>query len=307
MSSDKNLYSVLGVKNSADDNEIRTAYRKLARKYHPDVNPGDRSAEERFKTIASAYEVLSDSDKRKSYDEFGEASRSSGFDAEQARSYNEWKGRRERSGRPFENEYVDLEDLFGGQGYSGQGYAGQGFGPQAGADIFAIAELDLAQVVNGTEVSIQLPGSSKTTRVRIPAGADEGSQIRVKGKGGPGVAKGPRGDLVIETRIVPHPLVTREGLNLTLKIPISLNEAYNGAVIEVPTFSGPVKVTVPPQSQNGSKLRLRDKGISRKGKHGHFYIQLELRMPDQTSSELSEILKKSDELYERPLREGVVL
>ncbi len=302
MSNDTNLYSVLGVESSADEKEIRTAYRKLARKYHPDVNPGDRSAEEQFKTIASAYEVLSDSDKRKSYDEFGEASRSSGFDAEQARSYNEWKGRRERSGRPFENEYVDLEDLFGSQGFGGQAYT-----PRAGADIFAIAELDLAQVVNGTEVSIQLPGSTKTTRVRIPAGADEGSQIRVRGKGGPGVAKGPRGDLVIETRIVAHPLVTRDGLNLTLKVPISLHEAYNGAVIEVPTFSGPVKVTVPPRSQNGSKLRLRDKGISRKGKSGHFYIQLELRMPDQDSSELSEVLKKSDELYERPLREGVVL
>lgn len=301
---DTNPYSVLGVDSKASEADIRSAYRKLARKYHPDVNPGDRSAEERFKAIASANEILSDNDKRKAYDEFGEASRNSGFDPEQARAYSQWKGRREQSGRPFENEYVDLEDLFG-QGFGGQAHAG--FGPQPGADIFAIAELDLAQVVNGTEVSIQLPGSSKTTRVRIPAGADNGSQIRVRGKGGPGVSKGPRGDLVIETRIHPHPLISRDGLNLTLKVPISIQEAYKGAMIEVPTFSGPIKVKVPPLSQNGSKLRLRDKGISRKDKQGHLYVQLEIRMPDTANDEFLEALAKSDTLYKKPVREDLVL
>lgn len=302
---DKNSpYSVLGVEKQTSDTDIRTAYRKLARKFHPDVNPGDRAAEERFKAIASAYEVLSDSDKRKAYDEFGEASRSSGFDPEQARAYSQWKGRRERSGRPFENEYVDLEDLFG-RNFGGQAHAG--YGPQQGADIFAIAELDLAQVVNGTEVSIRLPGSNKTTRVRIPAGADNGSQIRVRGKGGPGMTKGPRGDLVIETRIHAHPLVSRDGLNLTLKVPISIHEAYEGALIEVPTFSGLVKVKVPPLSQNGSKLRLRNKGISRKDKQGHFYIQLELQMPDVLDDALLEALKRSNEFYKKPLREELVL
>ncbi len=299
---EKNPYTTLGIKKGASEDEIRTAYRKLARKFHPDVNPGDRSAEERFKTIASAYEVLSDKDKRSAYDEFGDDGLKTGFDPEQARAYNQWKDRRQESGRPFSNEYVNLEDLFGGGGFGGPTY-----GPQRGQDIYAVAELDLAQVVLGTEVSLQIPGNSKPTRIRIPAGAETGSQIRLRGRGGPGVAKGPRGDLVIETRVRPHPIVSRDGLNLTLALPITLSEAYKGAVVDVPTFAGSVKLTIPPQSQNGQKLRLRNKGISRKKKQGHMYVKLEVTMPDKASPEFSKRIEQSDALYSHPVRSDLRL
>ncbi len=303
----ENLYELLGVARSVSEDGLRAAYRKLARKYHPDVNPGDKGAEERFKAIAGAYEVLSDKAKRKAYDEFGDESLRGGFDAEQARAYGQWKDRRERSGRPFEQEYVDLEDLFGGA-FAGQAYAGRGHAPSMrGQDIYAIAELELAQVVSGTEVSINTPGASKPTRVRIPAGADTGDTIRLRGMGGPGVGKGGKGDLIIETRVREHPRVRRKGLNLTLRVPLTISEAYNGASIEVPTFSGVVKVKVPPRSQNGSKLRLKSKGIHRKDKQGDFFVELELRIPDLENSEFAEALLKSDKLYEQHPRKELRL
>jgi curved DNA-binding protein len=301
MKSQKTPYKILGVASGASESEIRKAYRKLARQYHPDVNPGDRTSEERFKEIAGAYEILSDADKRKSYDEFGEDSLRGGFDPEQAREYSQWQDRRERSGRPFQNEYVDLEDLFGGA------FGGRAYASARGADIHAMAELQLAQVVNGTEVSIQLPGTSKPTRVRIPAGAETGSTIRLKGRGGPGLGEGPAGDLVIETRVKPHPLVRRNGLDLTLRVPVTLSEAYNGASIDVPTFSGTVKVSVPPGSQNGTKLRLRKKGISRKSKQGDFYVELELRLPEAGDADFAEVLRKSESLHKQPVRSGLQL
>lgn len=301
MNREKTLYKVLGVARGASDSDIRSAYRKLARKYHPDVNPGDRTAEERFKEIAGAYEILSDADKRKTYDEFGEESLRGGFDPEQARAYNQWKDRRERSGRPFHNEYVDLEDLFGGA------FGGRAYASAHGADIHAIAELDLAQVVNGTEVLLQVPGSSKPTRVRIPAGAETGSTIRLKGRGGPGIGEGLAGDLLIETRVRRHPLVRRNGLDLTLRVPVTLSEAYNGATIEVPTFSGRVKVSIPAGSQNGTKLRLRDKGICRKDRKGDFYVELDLRLPAGGDADFGEVLRKAEELRKQPVRRGLRL
>lgn len=308
MSNEKTPYEILGVAKTATVEEIRSKYRKLARECHPDVNPGDKAAEQRFKEIASAYDLVSSSDKRKAYDEFGSDSTRSGFDPEQAREYEQWKSRREKSGRPFESEYVDLEDLFGGGfgGFSGGGFGGRGQAAK-GQDIYAVAELELAQVVNGAEVAVNTPRSSQPTRVRIPKGADTGSTIRLKGMGGPGVGKGPAGDLIIETRVRPHPHVARNGLDLTLRVPVTLSEAYNGAVIEVPTFSGAVKVTIPQGSQNGSKLRLRERGIERKNKRGDFFVQLEVRMPDNHDAAIGETLKASDAQYSHPLRSELAL
>lgn len=308
MSIEKTPYEILGVAKTATDDDIRKQYRKLARECHPDVNPGDKAAEQRFKEIASAYDLLSSSEKRKAYDEFGSDSTRSGFDPEQARAYEQWKTRREKGGRPFESEYVDLEDLFGG-GFSG-GFGG-GFGGRGqaarGQDIYAVADLVLAQVVNGAEVSVTTPGSSQPTRVRIPKGADTGSKIRLKGMGGPGLGKGAAGDLIIETRVRPHPHVERKGLDLTLRVPVTLSEAYKGAAIEIPTFSGTVKVTIPQGSQNGAKLRLRGRGIERKSKRGDFFVQLEVRMPDKFDAEVAEAIKASDAQYSHAVRSEIVL
>ncbi len=274
------------------------------------VLPIENSRASTIKAIASAYEVLSDAEKRKAYDEFGEDALRGGFDAEQARGYSQWKGRREQSGRPFEREYVDLEDLFGGA-FAGQAYSsGFGAGGQPkmrGQDIYAIAEMELAQVVEGAEVAINVPGASKPTRVRIPMGAQTGDTIRLRGKGGPGMGGGPAGDLIIETRVRPHAKVQRDGLNLTLRLPITLSEAYNGATIEVPTFSGSVKVKVPERTQNGTKLRLKNKGIRRKDKRGDFFVELELRLPEKEDAEFAEQLRKSEELYAAPPRKELRL
>ncbi len=305
----KDFYEVLGVTKSSSEDDIRRAYRKLARKFHPDVNPGDRQAEDSFKRVAAAYDVLGDADKRKAYDEFGEESLKGGFDPEKARAYQQWKTGREQTGRPFENEAFEfnLEDLFGGAGFGGFAGAGGRRRTSRGQDILAVAELDLAQVVSGTEVSVDVPGQGPT-KIRIPPGAEDGSTLRIKGKGAPAPAGGAAGDLVIETRVRPHPFVERDGLDLVVKVPVTLDEAYNGGAIEVPLFGGgSVKVKVPPRSQPGTRLRLRGKGIERKSKKGDLYVHLDVRLPDKSDEQLAAALREAARAYQRPVREGLRL
>jgi molecular chaperone DnaJ len=369
MADDKDLYTSLGVSRKASADEIRSAYRKLARKCHPDVNPGDKSAEDRFKEISVAYEVLSDAEKRKAYDEFGADSLRGSFDAEKAQAYRQWKQGRQASGHPFEHEVADFDlgDVFAGFGAVGRR------GPTRGQDIMASVEVDLAQAIQGIEVSLdvpsavscprchgsgKLPGSGsgtcaqcggsgtrevsrgpmrmattcsacsgsgetgkacpacggqghrvaqKKTRVRIPPGADTGSTVRVSGRGTPGRQGGLPGDLVIETRVRPHPLLRRDGLDLSLKLPVTLTEAYSGATVDVPTFDGPVKLRIPARTQSGSRLRLRGKGVARAGRKGDLYVEVEVRLPEVDDAKLAQALKSAQDKYTRPVREGVRL
>jgi len=298
----RTLYNILGVQKTASLDEIRQAYRKLARKYHPDVNPGDKKAEEQFKKVAAAHEVLSDEDRRAAYDEFGEESLKGGFDPEKARAYKQWQDTRRDGARPFEEsgQPFDLGDLFG---FGGRGFRG---GPMRGSDIRAMVDMDLRQAIVGGEVSVDIPGKGPVT-VRIPPGADNGSVIRLAGKGAPGPGGGPRGDLVIETRVKPHPLVRRDGRNLHMKVPVTLNEAYNGASIEVPTFGGRVKLRVPPLSQPGTQLRLRGKGIERGGVRGDLLVELDVRLPDKGDEELAEAIRKSASRHSDPVRKEMRL
>jgi DnaJ-class molecular chaperone len=161
-------------------------------------------------------------------------------------------------------------------------------------------------VVEGTEVSIDVPEQG-TVRVRIPPGADTGSVIRLPGKGGPGPRGGPPGDLVIETEVRPHPLIRRDGLDLYLTLPVTLDEAYNGASVDVPTFEGMVVLKIPPRSQNHARLRLRGKGIERKSTRGDFFVELDVRMPDRADDALADALRAAGALYARPVREGLTL
>lgn len=304
----RDLYETLGIARTATSDEIRRAYRKLARKFHPDVNPGDQEAENRFKEVAAAYDVLSDEQKRKAYDEFGEEALREGFDPEQTRAYRQWKERRTRGGTPFEQEvadlggFGDLGDLGGIFGDMFGGARRRARGPRPGADIQAVAELDLAQAIHGAEISLMHPVTQTPLRVRIPKGADTGSILRISGKGAPGVGGSPPGDLVIETRVRPHERVTREGLDLHMKMPVTLDEAYNGATIEVPTFTGPVKVRVPPRSQPGSRLRLRGKGVERGNQRGDFYIELDVRLPDRPDEQLARAIREASDAYTQPVR-----
>lgn len=299
----EDLYATLGLKRGASDADIRRAYRRLARKYHPDVNPGDASAEEQFKRAAAAYEVLSDPEKRKAYDEFGEESLRGGFDADKARAYQDWQRSRSSGRRPFQGGAgptdfdVDFGDLFGFR---------RARGPLRGADIQATVDMDLARAISGTEVTLDVPGHGVTT-VRIPPGADDGSTLRIGGKGAVGVNGGTPGDLVITVRVKPHPLVRREGLNLFLRVPVTLDEAYNGASIEVPTFDGPVKLRIPARSQNGAKLRLQGKGVKRKERRGDLIVELDVRLPDQHDSALAEAARASASAYTSPVRKELRL
>ncbi|MCA9679176.1 MAG: DnaJ domain-containing protein [Kofleriaceae bacterium] len=292
-----NLYEILGVPKTADADAIRKAYRKLARRHHPDVNPGNQAAEDAFKRVSAAYEVLSDAKKRAAYDEFGEASLAGGFDADKARSYARWQQTQQRRGSDFEEGPVefDFSELF-------RRARRQARGP----DLHATVQMELRQAIEGAEVALELPQQG-TVRVRIPPGADTGSTIRIPGKGAPGVGGGPPGDLVIETVVHPHPRLRRDGLDLSLTLPVTLDEAYNGATVEVPTFDGPVLLKVPPRSQPGTRLRLRGKGIARKDERGDLYAVLDVRLPDRDDDALAAALRAAAGAYSRPVREELTL
>jgi curved DNA-binding protein len=298
-----NLYETLGVKRDASVEDIRKAYRKLAKKHHPDINPGNKAAEDRFKSVSAAYEILSDPKRRAEYDEFGDAALQSGFDPARAREYARWQERRTAGG-----------GFAAGGGFGGGGPVEFDFaelfnrrrGPPRGQDVHATFQMDLRQVVEGTEVSIDVPEQG-TVRVRIPPGADTGSVIRLPGKGAPGVRGGPPGDLVIETEVRPHPLLRRDGLDLYLTLPVTLDEAYNGASVDVPTFEGTVVLKIPPRSQNHARLRLRGKGIERKSTRGDLFVELDVRMPDRADDALADALRTASALYTRPVREGMAL
>jgi DnaJ-class molecular chaperone len=292
-----NLYETLGVKRDASIDDIRKAYRKLARKHHPDVNPGNKAAEDRFKAASAAYEVLSDPRRRAQYDEFGEEALQGGFDPDKAREYARWQKRRDQRASKFDAGPVEFDfgELFNRKR-----------GPSRGQDIHAVFQMDLRQAVEGAEVSVEVPEQG-TVRVRIPPGADTGSVIRLAGRGSPGARGGPPGDLVIETEVRPHPLVRREGLDLHLTLPVTLDEAYSGASVDVPTFEGKVVLKIPPRSQNHARLRLRGKGIERKGSRGDLFVELDVRMPDRADDALAAALRAGASAYSRPVREGLAL
>jgi molecular chaperone DnaJ len=352
MAQEKDLYAVLGVPRTVTTAELRKAYRKLARKHHPDVNPGNKAAEERFKEISSAYDVLSDESRRKLYDEFGEVGLREGFDAAKARQYQAWQqgqgsgpgsGRRPAGGGPggvFEFDLGDLGDLFGdlsGFTRGGRERGGRGGRSRRGQDVVAHVDVDLAQAISGTEVQIEVPTSelcpqcggtgvlsggrtpcgrchgegvvshTDSVTVRIPPGADTGSKLRVPGRGAMGPGGGPRGDLLLETRVRPHPFFRREGLDLHLRLPVTVVEAYEGATVEVPTPTGPVKLRVPPRSQQGAQLRLRGKGVTRGHEQGDLYVTLDVRQPDRDDAKVAKAMAALGEAYLHPVRDGVRL
>jgi len=298
----RDLYAVLGVARDADAETLRKAYRKLARRLHPDVNPGDKAAEERFKEVSEAYDVLSDAEKRRNYDEFGEVALQGGFDAEKARRAREAFGARFggepggpggyefRSGEPF--EFGDLDDLLGRFGFGGRG-GGRAAGLR-GSDLEATLELDFMEAAKGGEkrLTLQLAGEdgrpqTQTLTVRIPPGVGDGGRIRLRGKGAPGLGGGPAGDLWATVRVRPHAVFRREGRDLIVDVPVTIAEAVRGAKIEVPTLDGRATVTVPPGTDSGKKLRLRGKGIpDPAGKApGDLYVVIQVRVPKQLDAD----------------------
>jgi DnaJ-class molecular chaperone len=306
---EKDLYAVLGVSRGASEEEIRKAYRRLARKYHPDVNQSDPGAEERFKEISFASDVLLDAEKRRRYDEFGLAGLSEGFDPEQARAYSRWsEGTRHspfsRTGRAEDLGSI-FGDLFGRMGERGP-FAG--FGPTRGADIEGHVSVDFLEALRGGEVRVRVarprvPGGAPeetTLKVRVPQGADDGLRIRLAGQGAPGPQGAEPGDLYLKLRVRPHPFFRRSGADLEMELPVTLSELILGASVEVPPPDGPVTMRIPPRSQNGRRLRLRGKGAYSRtaGTRGDLIVQLVARLPEQRNGELEEIGRKLEDLYE---------
>mgnify|MGYP006277127121 FL=1 len=383
----EDFYKILGVSRNATQDEIKKAYRKLARKWHPDLNPGNAEAEQKFKDISMAYEALGNEEKRKLYDEFGEEGLQAGFDADQAREYKKWSsgfGRQQAGGQAYGGgagfgRYHDYEDLFGDLfGFGASGAPGGGFraaGATRGRDMEHALTIDLLSALRGFETELtmqkpqtcstcqgtgQAPGSKMTTctacggsgrlnvaegpmqftracpqcgghgqvgtpcptcggsgqvkgteriRVTIPKGVREGSRVRVAGKGEPGQNGGPPGDLYLVIHVKPHPLLTRDGDNLRMEVPVTVREAMAGGAVPIPAVEGPIQLKVPPKSQSGQTLRLKGKGAfnTKTKNRGDLLVKLIVKVPRTDDPSALEAAAKMEEQYEADVRKDLRL
>lgn len=321
---ERDLYKILGVSRTATAKEIRTAYRNLARKYHPDRNPGNKEAEERFKDASYASEVLLNDEKRKLYDEFGEVGLREGFNADAYRQYTRYgqggagaAGRAEGGVGGFGGGgFGGLEDLFeqiagrrGGASWSGSledlfgGAAAAGSRPRERAkrpDVKAEVTISFADAVRGAEreLSFQFQGEPpRTIKVRIPAGVRDGGRVRLR-------EQGPNGaDLVLDVHVQEHPFFRREGNDLLLDLPVTAAEAYRGARVQVPTPEGPVTLRIPPRVRGGSKLRLRGRGVRMGSEVGDLIVQVAIVLPDADA--LDSAIDSLESAYKEPVRKDL--
>jgi curved DNA-binding protein len=325
----RDYYEILGVKKGAPDKEIKKAYRRLARKYHPDVNPDDKQAEERFKEINEAYQVLSDSEKRKKYDQLGA----------------DWYRYQQQGGRPGDYDWSrwssgggpgfnvrygspeDLQDLFGGRGggfsdffnrifgmggtrtagqaggfeslygnpyggAAGNPYGGQA-GPQRGQDYQQEVELSLYEAYHGATRVLEKDG--RRLEIKVPPGAKTGTKVRLKGEGSPGILGGQTGDLYLVVRVRADASWERKGDDLYTNVEVDLYTALLGGKVRVQTLSGPVMLTIQPETQNGKTFRLRGKGmpvLRHKGEYGDLYAKVDVRLPTELTPRQCELLEQ---------------
>jgi curved DNA-binding protein len=322
----KDYYSTLGVAKTATDKEIKQAYRKLARKHHPDVNPGDKAAEARFKEINEAYEVLGDPPKRKKYDELGANWRAyeqagaggQGFDPSHFSGWTVNPGGSRGGGSSggfrtmTEDEMREMfgdahpfsdffETFFGGAaaGESGRrGRSSRSRGQRAGRDVEQELELGLEDAYQGTmrRLSIKQDGHARTVDVRIPPGVTDGSRVRISGEGEIGTGGGQSGDLYLRLRLAPHPRFERKGRDLYTHVSLPLTTAVLGGEAEVPTLSGkPLRLKIPPTTQNGQVFRLKGHGMPVAGKpdeHGDLYATVDVQLPRTLTAEQRKLFEE---------------
>jgi len=309
----KDYYNVLGVSKGATADEIKKAYRKLARKYHPDANKDNTAAEEKFKEIGEAYEVLKDPQKRQRYDQLGanwkQYANAGRPGRGQSYSYDFSGGR----GFNFENMgggFSDFFEMFFGssarQGSSSGfdfGGGGAGVSSRKGQDLQSAIEITLREAYTGTRRSIRLQKGNKTrtVNVKIPKGIKNGGKIRLAGEGGPGPGGGPGGDLYLTVNISKHNIFTRKDKDLYVEVPVTIKEAYYGGKINIPTFGGKVDMKLPKKTQSGKTLRLKGKGMPgiKGGSNGNLYVKIRIVFPEKMSPKqkkrFEEFLKDYDE------------
>lgn len=297
----KDYYKILGVDKTADEKEIKKAYRRLARQFHPDMNPGDKAAEARFKEINEAHEVLSDPEKRRKYDELGQnyqrwqqsGGQPGGFD------WSQWMAGGQPGGVRVEyGDLKDLNDLFGGSGFSDffdaifGGAVSQGgrrrasrAAPAAAQDIEQEVEITLEEAFRGTQRLMDVDG--RRLEVKIPPGVKTGSKVRMAGEGLPGGRTGARGDIYLVIKVLPHPIFERRGDDLHCEMPVDIFTALLGGEARVPTLDGPVALRIPPGSQAGRTFRLTGQGMPRLKAEGRgdLYAKLRLVLPEKLSDE----------------------
>ena len=296
----RDYYEVLGIDRSASEAELKRAFKKLARTYHPDVNPGNAKAEERFKEISEAYAVISDPEKRRKYDAMGHAAFGGG---------SPWGGGAPPGMEDILREF-GLGDIFGGVfggargGAARGGFHAQHQAPRRGQDVNYSMEIGFDDSLKGLNTTITVPKTTNengkiqhTTeriQVKIPPGVSNGSRIRLSGKGEVSLNDGPQGDLFIVTKVREHPFFERKGDNLYLELPVSLGEALLGARVEINTFEGVTKMTIPPSTQNGQVFRLSGKGAPKlKGSgKGDLFVRIQVLLPDQMDEESKEIVRE---------------
>ncbi|WP_026100660.1 DnaJ C-terminal domain-containing protein [Synechococcus sp. PCC 7336] len=300
----KDYYKILGVGRSASTDDIKKAYRKLARKYHPDVNPGDKSAEEKFKDVSEAYEILSDSGKRRKYDQFGQYFNQGGFRTGGRTAYSSPFGDFDPAvGQTVDfSQFDDFQDfidqLLGRMGGGGRSY-GPSSGFQTGArgrtaqsyNAESLIQLGIIDAYKGGQQRLRVD-SSRTLTVNIPPGVTDGKKIRLRGQGHPNPSGG-AGDLYLKVKIKPHPFFRLEGSDVYCDLPISPSEAALGGAVDVPTLDGEVKLNLPAGVQSGQRLRLGGKGFPKgKGDRGDQFVVIQVNVP-------SNITERERELYEQ--------
>ncbi len=315
----KDYYKVLGVTKAASQDELAKAYKKLARKNHPDLNPNDKSAEDRFKDATEAYEVLKDPEKRKRYDHLG-ANWEHGQNFQPPPGFENMRfggGQGGFSGGPqgysdfFETIFggafggqagrqSGFQDIFGGGGGQG-GPSARARRPHRGADAEAVLELTLEEAYHGGSKSLtlqmQTAAPPKTLQVSIPAGVKNGAKIRLAGQGSPGRNQGPAGDLYLRVRILPHHRFSLDGTNIVLDLPLTPWEAALGTKVRIPTLDGEVDMTIPPGTDSGRKLRLRHRGLGPEPTRGDLLVRVNIKTP-------RELTPKEQKLWEELAKES---
>jgi DnaJ-class molecular chaperone len=288
----KDPYETLGVNRSATDKEIKDAFKKLARKFHPDLHPGDKEAETKFKDISAANDLLKDEEKRRRFDA-GEID-ASGAERPQERFYRDFADGPAYASHATQDGFANNEELeeFLARAFAGGGRRSQATFRTRGQDASYVLPVGFLEVANGAARTITL-SEGKTLQVTVPEGAEDRQMLRLKGQGMPGFGGGPAGDAYVELHVEPHAFFRRKDDNIHVEVPVTLKEAALGARIEVPTIGGPVTVTVPKGSNTGTTLRLRDRGIRNRksGQRGHQLITLKVVLPAVEEPELVAFLE----------------